>query len=133
LLLSNLISIFLILLSQPLSIKHSINQPTMTAIPPPHPSRPAHLDDEIMALTLQLEEIESNSSSRKGKHRADCPPPDFCVASSVYQAEIQQAIESLTDLKFAHSIARAVDTDAQAIRQIGQEEAQGEEDRRLAL
>ncbi|KAF2812467.1 uncharacterized protein BDZ99DRAFT_439618 [Mytilinidion resinicola] len=96
------------------------------------PAHPAHLDDEIMALALQLEEIDIHSKGQKGKHKA-CSPPDIDVAFSAFQAELQQAIGLLEDLKCAHSIALAVDTDSQLIREIAQEEAQGERDRRLAL
>lgn len=96
------------------------------------PALPANLDDEITALALQLEEINCNGEKQKGKYLAD-HPPDIELAFSAFQAEILAHIGFLSDLKLAHSIAHAVDTDGQVIADIAREEAQAQQDRRSAL
>jgi hypothetical protein len=96
------------------------------------PTHPAIFEDEIVALALQLEEIECFSDAHKGKYREE-NVPDMEVAFAAFQTEIQRHIQFLNDLKCAHSIARAVESDAQAIADVTQEEARGERDRRLAL
>ncbi|KAM5490265.1 hypothetical protein McaMca56_008073 [Microsporum canis] len=90
------------------------------------------LDDEAVALMLQLEEIESYDRRRKGKYRAD-NLPDSELACEAFQAEIKGSIDLLSDLRLAHSIAHAVDSDGQVIAGILQDEAQARQDRRLAL
>ncbi|KAM5480954.1 hypothetical protein McanCB56680_004506 [Microsporum canis] len=90
------------------------------------------LDDEAVALMLQLEEIESYDRRRKGKYRAD-NLPDSELACEAFQAEIKGSIDLLSDLRLAHSIAHAEDSDGQVIAGILQDEAQARQDRRLAL
>lgn len=96
------------------------------------PTHPSSLDDEIVALTLQLDEINCQPSLNKGKYKAD-EPPDMELAFSAFQQEIQMYMQFLNDLKCAHSIARAVNADAQAIAELVQDEGREERDRRLAL
>ncbi|KAF2197063.1 hypothetical protein GQ43DRAFT_381862, partial [Delitschia confertaspora ATCC 74209] len=76
--------------------------------------QPSYVDDEIAALTLQLEEIDLISSEDKGKYHSGSLP-DTQIPFVSLHAEIQAHIAYLNDLKLAHSIAYAVDTDAQAI------------------
>jgi hypothetical protein len=95
-------------------------------------THPAHFDEEIIALALQLEEIQCYSDSQKGKYKEN-NVPDMQVAFATFQMEVQRHLQFLDDLKYAHSVARAVDSDAQAISEIAQVEAQEERDRRLAL
>ena len=95
-------------------------------------THPANFDEEIIVLALQLEEIQCYSDSQKGKYKED-NVPDMQVAFATFQMEVQRHIQFFDDLKCAHSVARAVDTDAQAIAEIAQVEAQEERDRRLAL
>ncbi|EEQ31179.1 IBR domain-containing protein [Microsporum canis CBS 113480] len=99
---------------------------------PVHAENLGRLDDELVALELQLEEIDSYGRERKGK----CPSnnlPDSELAYVAFQAEIEGCIDSLSDLKIAHSIAHAVDTDGQAITDVLRDEAQAQQDRRLAM
>jgi len=90
------------------------------------------LDDEIAALTLQLEEIGINQGNGKGKYPVG-RQPDNEVAAGSFQAEILAHLTFLKDLQLAHSIARAVDTDAQAIAELAQPEEQAREDRLHAI
>ena len=89
-------------------------------------------DDESYAIQLQLEENEAQRERQAGKWNED-RPPDFTVACDDFHAELKKALSLVEDLKFAHSIARAVDEDAVAIEESRAEEAQSAEDRELAL
>ncbi|KAI9780697.1 MAG: hypothetical protein M1816_002775 [Peltula sp. TS41687] len=91
-----------------------------------------NFDDEITALAQQLEEINHHGETQKGKYPAD-NPPDIELAFSTFQTEVLAHIGFLRDLKLAHSIAHAVDTDGQVIADITQEDTQAQQDRRLAL
>jgi hypothetical protein len=96
------------------------------------PSHPAGIDDEILALNLQLEELQLRKDVGKGKYKIG-NVPDIEVAVSAFQTEIQNRIVFLNDLICAHSIARAVDTDSQTIVGMIEEEAQEIQDRHLAI
>ncbi|KAE9981340.1 hypothetical protein EG327_006245 [Venturia inaequalis] len=96
------------------------------------PANPVSFDDEMMAFALQLEEINNQSTIQKGKYKVD-NPPDMELAFSTFQKEVQMHIQFLNDLNLAHSIARAVDADAQVIAETVQDEGREERDRRLAL
>jgi hypothetical protein len=89
------------------------------------------LDDEMAALTLQLEEVGMFDQRGKGKHPAGCPP-DSKVAFDNFEAEITRHLNFLRDLKLAHSMAHAIDTDAHVIAELVGPVEQVEEDRRLA-
>jgi len=91
-----------------------------------------HFDDQSFALQLQLAEIEAQRELQTGKWAEDSPP-DFALAFNEFEAELNKAIGLLGDLKFAHSIAKAVDSDAVAIEEIRVEETQSIQDRGLAL
>jgi hypothetical protein len=93
---------------------------------------PVLLDDEMTALTLQLEEVGIFDKRSKGKHPVGCPP-DSKVAFDSFQAEVAAHLDFLRDLKLAHSMAHAIDTDAQAIAELLGPDKQLEEDRRLAV
>ena len=95
-------------------------------------SHPCHLDDEILALALQLEEINDREETKKAKYTPD-NIPDLEVAYTNYLAEIEAHLAFLRDVKFAHSMANAVDADADAIAEIAQIETQAQEDRRVAV
>ena len=90
------------------------------------------LDDESFALNLQLEEIATQRQLQAGKWTAD-HPPDIVLAFDNYRAELKRALSSIEDLKLAHSIAKAVDSDAVAIEEIRVEEIQTIRDRDFAL
>ncbi|CZS90840.1 uncharacterized protein RAG0_01735 [Rhynchosporium agropyri] len=88
-------------------------------------------DDESFALQLQLEDIEAQRQSQTGKW-AENNPPDFALAFHDFENELQKALLLVEDLKFAHSIAKAVVSDAVAIEESRAEEAQSLEDRGFA-
>ena len=89
-------------------------------------------DDESFALQLQLEENEAQRELQSGKWAED-RPPDFVLAFDDFHAELKKAILLVEDLKLAHSIAEAVDSDAVAIEESRVEETQSVQDRSLAL
>lgn len=89
-------------------------------------------DDEKYALQLQLEEIEAQREFQTGKWPEDSPP-DFVLAFDNFEAELRKAIVLVEDLTLAHSVARAVDSDALAIEEINVEETQFVRGRELAL
>ncbi|KAL3420382.1 IBR finger domain-containing protein [Phlyctema vagabunda] len=89
-------------------------------------------DDESFALRLQLEEIEAQRELQSGKW-IDGNPPDFALAFDDFEIELEKAILLVEDLKLAHSIARAVDSDAVAIEESRAEEVQLFQDRQFAF
>ncbi|KAI0611949.1 FAD/NAD(P)-binding domain-containing protein [Pyrenophora tritici-repentis] len=95
-------------------------------------SHPCHLDDEIVALSLQLEEINYREETKKAKYTPD-NVPDLEVAYASYLTEIETHLAFLKDVKLAHSIANAVDADAEVIAELAQVETQAQEDRRVAV
>lgn len=92
---------------------------------------PNQFEDEMLAMQLQLEEI-NNQQDHKGKVRAD-RVPDLQLAFIAFQAEVRRHIQFLNDVKLANSIAFAVDRDGRVIAELAQEEAREEQDRRLAM
>ncbi|TID25008.1 hypothetical protein E2P81_ATG04113 [Venturia nashicola] len=96
------------------------------------PAHPITFDDEMMALALQLEEIDNQSTVQKGKYNVDSPP-DTELAFAAFQKEIQMSMQILSDLKLAQSFAQAIVTDAQEIAESVQDESRAVGDRRLAL
>jgi len=90
------------------------------------------LDDQSFALQLQLKEIEAQRELQSGKWTENSLP-DFALAFDDFEAELEKAIVLVEDLKFAHSIAKAVDSDAVAIEESKVEETQSIQDRDLAL
>lgn len=95
-------------------------------------SHPCDLDDEILALALQMEEINYREEMKKAKYTPD-KTPDLEVAYTNYLAEIEAHLAFLKDVKLAHSMANAVNADADAIAEIAQIETQAQEDRRVAV
>ena len=89
-------------------------------------------DDQSFALQLQLEEIETQRELQSGKWTPD-NPPDFAIAFDGFEAELKKAIALVKDIKLAHSIAKAVDSDAIVIEDSRAEEAQSVQDRHLAV
>lgn len=96
------------------------------------PTHPGYIDDEIAALTLQLDEINYREETQKAKYSSD-DVPDLEIAYANYLSEIAAHLAFLKDMKLAHSFANAIDTDGPAIANIAQGETQAQEDRRLAL
>ena len=90
------------------------------------------LDDQTFALQLQLEEIEAQRELQSGKWIVG-NPPDFASAFDGFEAELKKAMVVVEDLKLAHSIAKAIDTDAVVIEESRIEETQSVRDRDFAL
>ena len=95
-------------------------------------SHTGHLDDEIVALTPQLEEINCHEKTRKAKYPFN-NIPDLEVANSNYLSEIEAHLAFLKDVKLAHSIANAVNTDTQAIADITLQNQQEHDDHQMAV
>ena len=89
-------------------------------------------DDDIFAITLQLEEIEAQRERETGKWRADSPP-DYALSFLDFETELEKALQLIEDSKIAHSIAQAVDTDAATLENVTLEEQQAHRDRNIAL
>jgi hypothetical protein len=89
------------------------------------------LEDEMVALTLQLDEINIREESAKGKHRAD-DVPDLELAYSSYSTDIKARLAFLKDSRLAHSMATAVNRDARAIALAIESEEQARQDRHYA-
>ncbi|CAN9423852.1 unnamed protein product [Alternaria alternata] len=98
----------------------------------PQTSHAGGIDDELAALTLQLEELGVYSEAKKGKHPID-QPPDIDVAYSRFQIELQAYEDFLTDQKLAQSIGAAVHSDSVVIEDLTSQDVQAHEDRRFAL
>lgn len=88
-------------------------------------------EDESLALRLQLEENEAQRELQSGKW-IEGHPPDSVIAFEDFHAELRRIEYLVEDLKFAHSIARAVDSDAVAIEVSRVEELQSIQDRNFA-
>lgn len=89
-------------------------------------------DNEITALTLQLEEIEIYSQKAKGKYAVD-RPPDSAIACASFQSELQAYRIFRADQVLARSIAAAVHADGPIIAHLTAQEVQSREDRLFAL
>lgn len=91
-----------------------------------------NLADEAFALQLQLDEIQAQRERQTGKW-PESSPPDILLAFAEFEGELKRVIAFSKDLKLAHSIAKAVDSDAVAIRDAGAEERQSFQDRQFAM
>ncbi|PWY83654.1 hypothetical protein BO94DRAFT_586714 [Aspergillus sclerotioniger CBS 115572] len=69
-------------------------------------------DDEIDALSQQIEDVESHRDSCKGEDRGDGSRPDHELAVEAYLDEMKRQLSFLADKKLAVSIASAVYTDS---------------------
>lgn len=90
------------------------------------------LDDEIAAIALQLEEIAIIEGKCKGKYPVG-NPSDSKFAFDNFHNDLLAHLSFLKDAKLAHSIAHAVDTDAQAIAELTEPEKRAQEDRHYAI
>ncbi|KAK0386748.1 hypothetical protein NLU13_6584 [Sarocladium strictum] len=90
------------------------------------------LDDHQFALQLQLQEIDTQRQSHSGKW-AEGSPPDYELAFENFEAEVNKAIRLVQDIRLAHSVAEAVDSDAAIIAQLAVEEEGAANDREMAL
>lgn len=94
--------------------------------------QPSAFEDEIAALTLQLEEVSFYSQNSKGKYTKDCPP-DIEAAYRDFQAELSQYQTFLEDQKLAQSIGAAVYSDGPVIAELTAQEVTSYDDRQFAL
>lgn len=90
------------------------------------------LDDEITALSLQLDELLVREQTKKGKYN-EANVPDVEMAFENYQVELQLHLQYWEDLKLAHSMADAVNADAETIAELMLAETKAHEDRQFAL
>lgn len=93
--------------------------------------QPILLHDHQFALELQLQDIETQRQSHSGKW-AEGSPPDYALAFEDFEAEVNKAILLIQDIRLAHSIAEAVDSDAAIIAQLAIEEERAAKDREIA-
>jgi len=98
----------------------------------PQASHADCMDDELAAVTLQLEELGVYSDYGKGKHPVD-QPPDVDVAYGQFQAELQAHKDFLADQKLAQSMGAAVHSDSVIIGDLTSQDVQAHADRRFAL
>ncbi|KAK1807418.1 hypothetical protein LTR12_018233 [Friedmanniomyces endolithicus] len=96
------------------------------------PTHVGHLDDEIAAWTVQLEEINEREDSKKAKYTLNSIP-DLEVVYSVLLSEINDHLQALKDARLAYSIASAIDLFGEAIAELSHFEAQAAEDRQVAV
>lgn len=89
-------------------------------------------NDEILALKLQLEEIDVQRETQSGKWPENSPP-DFELAVRDFETELRKGLCCLQDGRFAQSMDQALDADGAAIEVIRSEEDQAQRDREFAL
>ncbi|KAK6344340.1 hypothetical protein TWF696_007979 [Orbilia brochopaga] len=97
-----------------------------------HIGSAAEDDDLILALTMQMDELQFEQESYKGKERAG-QQPDWNFALEYYQNVVNDLVTFYNDRKMASSIADAVYQDAQAIEAIVAAENTATRDREQVL
>jgi hypothetical protein len=89
-------------------------------------------EDEIGAIGMQLQEIQTRRGFEKQKHR-EGRIPDREVALHEFETELTGLLMSLTDQNLARNLQRAIDDDADTLQEAIIEEGQAQEDRAMAL
>ena len=89
--------------------------------------------EERAIATLLLADLEEVTALRKGKGRADVPPPDDEVAFDVFAGELKALLVSIEDQRLARSIAAAVDTDHPLLEELARADMRTIEDGLCAL
>ncbi|UKZ76365.1 hypothetical protein TrVFT333_004067 [Trichoderma virens FT-333] len=89
------------------------------------------IDQESLDLIIELQ-LQDAQSLIKGKYR-DGDAPDFEFALECFNAELQALHTLLHDQAMTRSMARAVVSDADIIRELVNQEEQAVRDRQLAL
>ncbi|ROV93696.1 hypothetical protein VPNG_08837 [Cytospora leucostoma] len=92
------------------------------------------MDDETarLVLQLQLEELQEATSKLKGKQPAG-EVNDFEVSLKCYKDNLDESMTLVSDRILCKSIASAVQTDGEVIREVKVQEQQATADRALAL
>jgi hypothetical protein len=98
----------------------------------PSASYAGHLEDEVAALTLQLEEIDRFSQTGHGEHLVD-HPLYVDVAYTKFYNELEAYRTFINDQKLAQSIGAAVHFDSLLIGDLTLKDVQALADRRFAL
>lgn len=93
------------------------------------------MDEETvnLILDLQIEDLQSLVSRRKGKGREGSAPTDEELAVELQQNELQNQQTVLADNRMARSVSRAVQDDGAAIVILGAEERRSTRDHEMAL
>ena len=86
-----------------------------------------------IALRVSLEEATDRGEHIQGKAREDAPLTAEQLAIQLHVAELEAALRSALDSRFARSVERAIDDDAQMIQFFQEMEEREREDRVLAL
>jgi len=86
-----------------------------------------------VALEVSLEEAAIRGEHLQGKAREGAPLTAEQLAIQLHVAELEAALQSAVDSRFARSLERAVDEDAQMIQFFQEIEQREREDRALAL
>ncbi|KAK6451378.1 hypothetical protein FP744_10007629 [Trichoderma asperellum] len=89
------------------------------------------IDQESLDLIIQLQ-LEDAQSMIKGKYR-EGEAPDFELALDLFNAELESLHAFIHDREMGRSLARAVVSDEDIIRELCNEEEQATRDRMLAL
>jgi hypothetical protein len=105
---------------------------------PPSPALvPSAYNDDIQSLllaaALQLEEIEGLDTTFKGKARENAPVSDAQLALQAYNADTVVLKSYLEGLRFAQSLHSAISLDWELLEALSSQEAQAQEDRRIAI
>ena len=91
---------------------------------------PSAVDDEIVALCLQLEDLDYWSQDDEDPTGFG---DDLDEITATYREEVEQRLNVLQDRKHAQSIARAIIADSPAITRLLIQDRQAREDRNIAL
>ena len=93
------------------------------------------MDDPSLeaALRVSLEEATERGEHLQGKAREDAPLTAEQLALQLHVAELEAALRSALDSRFARSFERAIDEDAQMIQFFREIEERERQDRALAL
>jgi len=84
-------------------------------------------------LRISLKEVVTRSEHLQGKARYGAPLTAEQLALQLYRVELEATLQSMLDARFAKSLERAVDEDAQMIRLFQEIEERERADRDLAL
>ena len=101
----------------------------------PSPRAATSTDDLSLeaVLLVSLEEATERGEYLQGKAREDAPLTAEQLAIQLHVAELEAALQSALDSRFARSFERAIDEDAQMIQFLQELEEREREDRVLAL